>query len=53
MGAEVWSRRLNDEDILRTDHGILLPAIESVAQVENALSACTLAGPAIIHRLSR
>ncbi len=53
MGAETWGRWRNDDDIRRTDHGFFVPAIVSVAQIQHALSACMLAGPAVIDRLSR
>lgn len=53
MGAEVWSRRLNDEDIRRTDHGVFVPATADFAQMENSESALMRAGLALIDRLSR
>ncbi|MBV9245037.1 MAG: hypothetical protein JO366_09515 [Methylobacteriaceae bacterium] len=53
MGAETWSRRLADQDIVRTDHGIFLPTVPSVAQIANCLSTSMQGAPAIIHRLSR
>ena len=53
MGAETWSRRRNEDDIRRTDHGLFMPAIESIAEIENALSASRLSAPAIIRQLSR
>jgi len=53
MGAQIWDRRLNEEDIGRTDHGIFTPAIASFAEIGNALSASILAEHAVIDRLSR
>jgi hypothetical protein len=53
MGALAWDRRLNEEDIRRTDHGIFTPAIVSFAEIENVLSASMLADHAVIDRLSR
>jgi hypothetical protein len=53
MGAEAWSRRLGEEEIRRTDHGVFVPALANFAQMENADSALMRAGLALIDRLSR
>ncbi len=52
MGGEAWNRRLDNDDIQRTDHGIFVPVIESVAQLEEALSVALLAGPVLNDLLS-
>lgn len=53
MGAESWERRRNLEDIRRSDHGIFVPALASVAEMEKALSASGSGGRDVIERLSR
>ncbi len=53
IGAETWSRRLNEEEIRRTDQGVFVPALANFAQMENAESALMRAGLALIDRLSR
>ena len=52
MGGQSWERRLNEEDIHRTDHGIFMPTIESVAQLDEALKMGILAGPLLNDLLS-
>jgi hypothetical protein len=52
MGGESWDRRLNKDDIRRTDHGTFMPVIESVAQLEEVLATGLLAGPIINGLLS-
>jgi hypothetical protein len=51
-GGESWDRRLNKEDIRRTDHGIFMPVIESAAQLEEVLARGLLAGPVLNDLLS-
>jgi hypothetical protein len=52
MGDESWDRRLNKDDIHRTDHGIFMPVIESGAQLEEVLAMGILAGPVLNDLLS-
>jgi hypothetical protein len=47
MDGESWGRRLNEDDIHKTDHGIFMPVIESVAQLEEVLAMGILAGPVL------
>jgi hypothetical protein len=53
MDAETWSRRLRPEHIARTDHGLFLPALTSVAGIEKALLAQGIGAAAAIDRFSR
>jgi hypothetical protein len=53
MGAQAWGRRLDEEDIHRTDHGVFAPSVGGFAEIENALSASMLADQTVIDRLSR
>jgi len=50
MGPQTWTRRLDEDDIGRTDHGVFLPAIASRAEAEAALAACMFASPVVIDR---
>jgi hypothetical protein len=52
MGSESWDRRLNKNDIHMTDHGIFMPVIESVAQLEEVLAMGLVAGPVLNDLLS-
>lgn len=52
MGGESWDRRLNKDDIRRTDHGTFMPVIESAAQLEEVLAMGILAGPVLNDLLS-
>ena len=53
MDTETWSRRLRPEHIARTDHGLFLPALASVAGIEKALLAQGLGAAEAIDRFSR
>ena len=53
MDTETWSRRLRPEHIARTDHGLFLPALASVAGIEKALLAQGLDAAEAIDRFSR
>jgi hypothetical protein len=53
MDTETWSRRLRPEHIARTDHGLFLPALTSVAGIEKALLAQGLGAAEAIDRFSR
>jgi len=53
MDTEMWGRRLRPEDIARTDHGLFLPALTSVAGIEKALLAQGLGAAEAIDRFSR
>ena len=52
MGSGSWDRRLNKDDIHRTDHGTFMPVIESVARLEEALAMGILVGPVLNDLLS-
>jgi hypothetical protein len=53
MGAEAWRRRLSEEEVQRTDHGVFVPALANFAQIDNAEPALMRAGLALIDRPSR
>jgi hypothetical protein len=52
MSRESWDRHLNKDEIHRTGHGIFVPVIESVAQLEEVLAMGILAGPVLNDLLS-
>lgn len=53
MGLETWRRRFNAEHIRRTDHGLFLPALTSVAGMEKLLCAHTIGDAQVIGQFSR
>ena len=53
MDTETWSRRLRPEHIARTDHGLFLPALTSVAGIKKAFLAQGLDTAEAIDRFSR
>jgi hypothetical protein len=53
MNTATWGRRLRPEHIARTDHGLFLPALTSVAGIEKALLAQGLDAAEAIDRFSR
>lgn len=53
MGPETWRRRLNAEDIRRTDHGLFMPALTSAAGMEKLLCAHTIGDAQVIDQFSR
>jgi hypothetical protein len=53
IGPETWSRRFDPEDIRRTDHGLFMPALASVAGIEKALCTHTIGDAQLIGQFSR
>lgn len=53
MGPETWSLRSRPEYIQRTDHGLFMPALSSVAGIEKALCTHTIGDAQLIGQFSR
>jgi hypothetical protein len=52
MGPDAFRRRLDPEEIGRSDHGLFMPALPSVAEFEKALRARSIEGAEAIVRFS-
>ncbi|HLW92515.1 MAG TPA: hypothetical protein VKS78_14615 [Roseiarcus sp.] len=50
---DAWGKRLNPEQIRKTDHGLFMPALASANEMERALCARGIGNFEVIGRLSR